>query len=143
MRPVPATALVLAASLGLPCLSSGCATTGAAARPPAAAGAPEPAVATPAAVMARFVAAVEAGRWPEAYGLLSARWRAGSSPRRLELDFGGAGPVARETAARVSAALAAGAPLSVSDGRATLLVAPGRAAVLVAEAGGWRVDALE
>jgi hypothetical protein len=141
MRPVPAA--LLAASL---CLALACATSGAAARPDgpgAVPGAPATAAATPAAVMGRFVAAVEAGRWPEAYGLLSARWRAGSSPRRLELDFGGAGPVARETAARVSAALAAGAPLSVSEGRATLAVAPGRAAVLVAEAGGWRVDALE
>jgi hypothetical protein len=99
--------------------------------------------ASPDAVISRFLAALQAGRWPEAYGLLSARWRASYTPRRLELDYGGAGPVARESAARVEAALAAGEQLTVADGRATLAVAPGKAAVLLAEGGGWRVDALE
>jgi hypothetical protein len=143
MRSFPAAAVILAA-----CLPCACATTtGAAARqdePEGSRASPTvPADAPPEAVMSRFVAATLAGRWPEAYGLLSARWRAAYSARRLELDFGGAGPVARETAARVAAALTAGERPTVADGRATLPVAPGRTAVLVSEAGGWRVDALE
>jgi hypothetical protein len=95
------------------------------------------------AALARFARALEASRFDEAMALLSARWRAAYTPGRLALDFGGAGPSAREAAERVLAALDARAPLDVADGRARLPVGPGRAAVLVAEGGAWRVDALE
>jgi len=97
---------------------------------------------TPAAVLSRFVDALEAGRWQEADALLSARWRAAYGPARLAADWAGAGPLAREAAGRVARALAAGTPLAVDGGRATLPVAGGQA-LLVAEAGRWRVDALE
>ncbi len=85
---------------------------------------------------------LEGGRWQEASRLLSARWRAVYTPARLAADYGGAGPLAREAAARVEGALAAGAPLAVEGGRAVLPVAGGRA-LLLWEEGGWRVDALE
>ncbi len=104
--------------------------------PPAAAHDP------PAAVLARFADALEAGRWGQAQGLLSARWRAAYTPARLQADYAGAGPLAREAATRVQAAIRAGAPLQVEDGRAWLPVAGGRA-LLVSEEAGWRVDALE
>ncbi len=106
--------------------------------PPAASAAPE----QPAAVLARFVDALEGGRWAQAGGLLSARWRAAYTPARLQADYAGAGPLAREAAARVQAAIRAGTPLRVEDGRAWLPLAGGRA-LLVSEEGGWRVDALE
>ncbi|HET7824547.1 MAG TPA: hypothetical protein VFK90_04405 [Anaeromyxobacter sp.] len=95
------------------------------------------------ASLARFARALEASRFDEAAALLSARWRAAYTPGRLALDFGGAGPSAREAAERVLAALDARAPLEMSGGRARLPVGPGRSAVLVAEGGAWRVDALE
>jgi hypothetical protein len=114
---------------------------------PSAAGNPPPAPPTspsdpPQAVLTRFVDALEAGRWAQAEGLLSARWRSAYTPSRLRVDYSGAGPLAREAVARVQAAIKAGTPLQVEDGRAWLPVAGGRA-LLVAEAGGWRVDALE
>ena len=93
-------------------------------------------------MLARFVDALEAGRWAQAGGLLSARWRSGYTPARLRADYAGAGPLAREAAARVQSAIRAGTPLQVEDGRAWLPVLGGRA-LLVAEEGGWRVDALE
>jgi hypothetical protein len=96
----------------------------------------------PAVVLARFVDALEAGRWAQAGELLSARWRLGYTPSRLQADYAGAGPMAREAAARVQAELRAGTPLQVEDGRAWLAVAGGRA-LLVVETAGWRVDALE
>ncbi|MGC3998303.1 MAG: hypothetical protein QM767_12845 [Anaeromyxobacter sp.] len=71
-------------------------------------------------VLARFVDAGEAGRWDEACALLSARWRAVYTPGRLAQDQAGAGPVAREAAARVKAALAAGAPVLDGPARARL-----------------------
>ncbi len=123
-------ALLLASSLA-------CATTGGGASP---AGAVTPEA--PGAVLGRFVAALDAGRWGDAQGLLSARWRAAYTPSRLAADYAGAGPLAREAAAHVRSALGAGGVLQVGDGRAVLPVAGGRA-VLVAEAAGWRVDALE
>lgn len=97
----------------------------------------------PGAVLARFAGALEAGRWAEAHALLSARWRAVYTPQELAVDFAGAGPAVHEAAARVRAALAAGTPLHLDGGRATLALAPAGAAALVAEASGWRVDALE
>ena len=94
-------------------------------------------------VLGRFARAVEAGRWEEANALLSARWRSSYTPGRLALDFRGAGPGAREAAARLVRALAAGEPITRAPPGARLPVGGGREAVLVAEAGGWRVDALE
>jgi hypothetical protein len=95
------------------------------------------------AVLGRFAAAVEAGRWPEAYALLSARWRAGYTPARLAVDFGGAGPAGREAAERVKALLAAGSPLRRDGERLALPIGTGRVATLVPEDGAWRVDSLE
>jgi hypothetical protein len=95
------------------------------------------------AALSRFARAIESSRCDEALALLSARWRAAYTPGRLALDLGGAGPSAREAAARVLAAVEARAPLELSEGRARLPLGPGRAAVLVAEGGAWRVDALE
>lgn len=95
------------------------------------------------ASLERFARALEASRFDEAHALLAARWRAAYSPGRLALDFGGAGPAAREAAERVLAALAAATPLELGAERARLALGGGRAAVLVAEGGGWRVDALE
>jgi hypothetical protein len=93
--------------------------------------------------LARFAGAVEAGRWADAQALLSARWRAVYTPARLATDAGGAGPVGREAAERVLAALDAGTPLQGDPARRALPVGAGRAAVAVLEEGGWRVDALE
>ncbi len=141
-----AAALVLA-------LAAGCATPSAegarpaAAPPPAASPGPAhgpvgPRPDGPALVLGRFVDALQAGRWAQAGALLSARWRAAYTPQRLAADYAGAGPAGREAAARAAAALAAGAAPEVRDGRAVLPLAGGQA-VLVAEAAGWRVDALE
>jgi hypothetical protein len=114
-------------------------------------------------VLHRFATAVQERRWPEAYALLSDRWRAAYTPARLASDHEGAGTVGRDAAERVLALLAAGTPLVGDPGsghpepgatlqpraksrdgaRLSLPVGGGRAAVLVAEAGGWRVDALE
>ena len=95
------------------------------------------------ASLARFAEGLERGRFEDSHRLLSARWRDAYTPGRLALDFGGAGPAAREAAARVLAALSAGAGLERSGARARLPLGDGRAAVLVAEGGAWRVDALE
>jgi hypothetical protein len=118
--------------------SLACASDGV--RPGADTGAP--ATREPAAVLGQFVDALEAGRWTQAHALLSARWRSAYTPSRLAADYRGAGPLAREAAGHVRTALGARTPLAVADGRASLPVAGGRA-VLVAEAAGWRVDALE
>jgi hypothetical protein len=127
-------ALVLSAFL-----SAGCAGRSAGFPPPPA-GTDEAAARE---VLARFARAVEAGRFDEAHALLSERWRAATTPARLAVDFRGAGPTAREAAARALAQLAAGAPVERSREGARLAVGGGRSALLVAEAGGWRVDALE
>ena len=119
----------------------GCAVSGAG-RPPS--DGPAAAVdAAPSAVLARFVAAVEAARWPEAYALLTARWRGRLTPARLASDFAESGPMGRAAAGRVRGLLSAGVPLAVRDGTATLRVGGGRSAVLLLEDGGWKVDALE
>jgi hypothetical protein len=94
-------------------------------------------------VLSRFARALEAGRFDEAHALLSARWRAAYTRGRLALDWRGAGPAARDAAARVIARVEARAPLERSAGAVRLPVAAGRAARLVAEVDGWRVDALE
>jgi hypothetical protein len=95
------------------------------------------------AVLGRFAAALEAGRFDEAHALLSARWRRAYTPGRLALDWRGAGPGAQEAAARVARLLAAGEPLVHGPDVARLPEDAGRAAALVLEGGGWRIDALE
>jgi len=125
-----------------------CATAGSAPAPRAdpapPAGLSEPAAR---ATLDRFAQALQQGRWDDAWGLLSARWRADTSPERLAADWRGAGPVAPEAAARVRALLGSGAALEGRSGEGggpvRLPVGGGRAARLVAEAGRWRVDALE
>lgn len=97
----------------------------------------------PEAVLEEFAGALEAGRWAEAWPLLSARWRARSTPARLAGDWSASGPVGAEAAARVRALLASGARLAVGPREATLAVGEGRRARLLREEGGWRVDALE
>ncbi len=97
----------------------------------------------PEAVLERFAAAAEDGRWREAWPLLSARWRAGTTPARLAADWSASGPVGPEAAARVRALLAAGTPLQIGPREATLAVGQGRQARLVREPEGWRVEALE
>jgi hypothetical protein len=132
---VPRRALALAVATALACAGA-----------PAPPFPPPPAATDEAAareVLGRFARAVEAGRFEEAHALLSARWRTAYTPGRLALDFRGAGPGAREAAARVLARLAAGDPVALGPDGARLALGGGRAAVLVAEAGGWRVDALE
>lgn len=94
-------------------------------------------------VLGRFAGALEAGRFEDAHALLSARWRQAYTPGRLALDFKGAGAWGRESAARVSARIAAGEPLVRGPATARLPTGEGRNALLVQEAGGWRVDALE
>jgi hypothetical protein len=95
------------------------------------------------ASLERFARDLGDGRFDDALRLLSARWRDAYTPGRLAMDFAGGGAAAREAAARVLAALASGAALDRSGGTARLAVGEGRAAVLVAEAGSWRVDAIE
>jgi hypothetical protein len=136
VRPSRPAALVLACVLAAACAGpsgEGTGRTGVA---------PASGLEAPAAVLGRFVAALEAGRWAQANELLSMRWRSAYTPARLAADYAGAGPVGREAAGRVRAALRSGTPFQVGDGRAALPLAGGRA-LLVAEAGGWRVDALE
>ncbi len=99
--------------------------------------------AAPRAVLARFVAAVEAARWPEAYALLTSRWRGRLTPARLASDFAESGPMGRAAAGRVQGLLSAGVPLAVRDGTATLKVGGDRSVVLLLEDGSWKVDALE
>jgi hypothetical protein len=94
-------------------------------------------------VLRRFALALDGARFEEAHALLSARWRAATTPGRLALDWRGAGGGAREAAARVLARLEAGDALERSGAAARLPLGAGRAALVVAEAGGWRVDALE
>lgn len=95
------------------------------------------------ASLSRFAEALEAGRLEEAHALLSERWRHVYTPGRLRLDLAGAGPLAREAAARALAAARAGAPVERDGATARLPLDGGGAAVLVAEGGAWRVDGLE
>jgi len=94
-------------------------------------------------VLDRFTAAAQAGRWEEAWPLLSARWRARTTPALLARDWKGSGPVGPEAAERVRLLLASGARLQLASAQATLAVGAGRAARLLREEEGWRVDALE
>ncbi len=132
----------LVPSLVLACaLAAACAGPSAGGSGPPATSSPAPRE-PPAAVLSRFVDAIEAGRWAQAGGLLSSRWRSAYTPSRLQADYAGAGPLAREAVTRVQVAIRAGSPLQVEDGRAWLPVSGGRA-LLIEEPAGWRVDALE
>ncbi|HUL60739.1 MAG TPA: hypothetical protein VLU43_15770 [Anaeromyxobacteraceae bacterium] len=91
----------------------------------------------------RFARDLQEKRWPDAYALLSARWRTAYTPSRLATDWDGAGSIGREESERVLALLAAGVPLTREGGSLALPVGTGHRAVVVAEDGGWRVDALE
>ncbi len=110
---------------------------------PAARTAPEGAGRGPASVLSRFTEAVADGRWDEAYSLLSARWRARSTPTRLAGDLADSGAVGRDAVERVRALLRSGAAPSQRGEVATLRVAEGKSARLVMEDSSWRVDALE
>lgn len=94
-------------------------------------------------MLLRLADALEEARFDEAHTLVSARWRADSSPARLAADWAGAGPYAKDLVARVRAAVAAGGAPELSGASARLPLGAGKAAELVAEDGGWRVDALE
>ena len=125
------------------CLACASAASGARApEPPPAPAPPRPEDEARAALQA-FSASVRAGQWAEAYGLLSARWRARVTPERLAADWRDAGPIGARALSRVDALLAVGAPLEVRGRVATLAVGEGRAATLVLEERRWRVDALE
>lgn len=91
----------------------------------------------------RFAHDLRDRRFPDAYALMSARWRGAYTPARLAADWEGAGPIGRDETDRVLALLDAGAPLLRRGDALELDVGPGRAARLVPEDGGWRVDALE
>lgn len=93
--------------------------------------------------LSRFAAAVRSGRLEEAWPLLSARWRARTTPAALAADLAAAGHVGLAAAERVQAALAAGERPAVAGDRASLAVGEGKAALLLREGGAWRVDALE
>ena len=102
-----------------------------------------PADADPRRVLDRFTAALEAGRYDDAYPLLSARWRSRETPARLAADLAGSGAAGRDAVGRVRALLSAGAPVAVEGDTATLAVGEGRVARLTREPEGWRVESLE
>lgn len=104
---------------------------------------PEARAGSPDAALRAFAAALRDGRFEIAQGLLSARWRAAYTPRRLAVDLAGAGPAGQEAAQRAVSALDAGAPLVRDGDTARVPLGGDRAAVVVLEEGGWRVDALE
>ena len=129
---------VSSAAAGALLLSLACAAPG-----PAPVSPPAAAEGDARAVLDRFSAAVSAGRWDEAYPLLSAKWRARATPSRLASDLAASGVVGREAVERVRALLAVGSPVPENGDVATLAVAGDKAARLVREGGAWRVDALE
>jgi hypothetical protein len=104
---------------------------------------PEAPTGSPDAALRAFAAALRDGRFETAQELLSARWRAAYTPRRLAVDLAGAGPAGQEAAQRAVSALDAGAPLVRDGDTARVPLGGDRAAVVVLEDGGWRVDALE
>lgn len=130
-----AAAALLGALLAAGCASPG---PGPASPPPRGLGPSEAG-----AVLARFAAALQAGRFAEAHALLSVRWREAYTPGRLAVDFAGAGAGAQEAVERVARAVAGGPGPRVEQGRAVLALGAGRAAVLLAEPDGWRVDRIE
>jgi hypothetical protein len=100
-------------------------------------------------VLGRFTTALRAGRFGEAWPLLSTRWRERTTPEQLAADWRGGGSVPAEAADRVASLLASGARPALAPARpgqprsCALAVGPGRAARLIEQPGGWRVDALE
>jgi hypothetical protein len=118
MRPVAAIAIVA--------LAPACAATQ---RPPPAAD-----DATPRAAATRFLEAVEAGRWDDAYALLSARWRERLTPERLAADRRQGGALAKDHLDRARIALRGEPSISGDEARFD------KALRLVREADGWRVD---
>lgn len=129
MRALAAASLLLAACAGAP--------------PPPGEGDPTRPAAEAGQVLGRFATAVRADRLEEAWPLLSARWRARSTPSTLAADLTASGRVGREAAERVQALLGAGQRPVVEGERATLPLGEGKAARLLLEGGEWRVDALE
>jgi hypothetical protein len=119
MRPTAAIAVLATAA---------CATTP---QPPRA-----PDDATPQAAASRFLDAVEAGRWDDAYQLLSARWRERLTPARLQADREQGGALAQDKLERARIALRE-APTIEGD-QASF----GGAIRLEKESGGWRIDGL-
>src|SRR5512146_3521472 len=89
--------LAILAAMTTACAASD-ASAGARTPPPPPAGADDAAARE---ILGRFSRALERGRFEDAHALLSARWRQAYTPGRLALDFRGAGPSAREAAARV------------------------------------------
>ncbi|WP_373049096.1 hypothetical protein [Vulgatibacter sp.] len=124
------TLLVAAALLG----AAGCATTTERPRPETA----EPA---PASAATRFLDAVEAARWDDAFLLLSERWRASLTPARLAADWEQGGALAADRLERARLALRE-QPRREGD-RVRFGAAGGSGLVLVEEPGGWRVDGFE
>jgi hypothetical protein len=123
----------------LPLLLSAACATAPAVRP---APPPIPAVdGAPARALLAFLDAVDAGRFDEAYRLLSGRWRATLTPERLRDDLAEGGALARDRLAR--ARLAASGPAVREGDRARFPIADGRAVRLVLEESGWKVDDLE
>jgi hypothetical protein len=98
---------------------------------------------SPDAALRAFAMALRDGRFELAQELLSARWRAAYTPRRLAVDLAGAGPAGQEAAQRAVSALEAGTPVVREGDRARVPLGGDRAAVVVLEGDGWKVDALE
>jgi len=94
----------------------------------------------PPEVLVRFAAAVRAGRFDQAWELLSLPLRARYTPELLSRDYR-AEPTA---AARLERAVVAVEGVAVVDGTTMRYpLGAGSAVVLRHEAGGWRIDALE
>lgn len=94
----------------------------------------------PAEVVVRFATAVRAGRFDQAWELLSLPLRARYTPELLSRDFR-AEPTA---AARLERAVVAVEGVPVADGSAVRYpLGGGGAVVLLHEPGGWRLEALE
>lgn len=121
----------------LPLLAAGCATGPTRPEPPPAEAVDE----GPALALAAFVAAVDGGRFDEAYGLLSGRWRARLTPERLRDDLAEGGALAVDRLAR--ARLAAGGSVRREGDLARFPIGDGKAVRLVREGSGWKIDALE
>lgn len=108
--------------------TAGCATTQ---RPPAPAEED-----TPQAAATRFLDAVEAGRWDDAYALLSARWRERLTPERLAADRQQGGALAKDRLERARLALREAPATQADEARFD------GALSLKRESGGWRIDGL-
>lgn len=118
-------------------LSAACATAPVRPAPPPMEAADE----APARALLAFLDAVDAGRFEEAYLLLSGRWRATLTPDRLRDDLADGGVLARDRLARARLA-ASGTAVREGD-CARFPIAEGRAVSLVLEESGWKIDDLE